>query len=675
MGVVYQAWQPQLARRVAIKVVSASVGIGAEDRRRWLREAQAIGRVRHRNVVQLHEAGEQDGCLYLVLDLIAGGSLADRVTGPLPARVAVELMATVARAVDQIHQRRDVASRHQALEHLARRSARRSLGSGHADARRLRHRPGGRRPGATATGPIGVRGTPSFMAPEQIAGDRAAIGPRSDVFALGATLYSLLTGRPPFQAASVIETLDLVRTREPAPPRTLVPGLPRDLETIALTCLRKDPRRRYASAGALADDLQRWLDGFPIRARPVSKLEHVSRWCRRRPAFASLLAVLALTVASSLVGLLTLWRHSEAERAAGRECPGPCHRERQGHVRQRFAISSACWRRPWMHRKCSRLNDSKSLRVSYAISRRNCVGIRVFAASNLVAICDLERQLAEDFRRRGKYAESRALLMDSLDLLGRAKSWRRRPGCRRGVCAGPDGTRVGSPRVRSASTRRWPVSSAPRRYWKAWSTTRDTWRSSSSIDGSRRAIAAMFGRRGLEEPRRRLLESHIRMLERLSEHAGGDPAIGLLAALARLELAPDDSASAKLRAAIQRFPADGRLPQLLQERVADWIASDVKPYPSGPNPPANRRAASTRMPTPMRSSGRSNQDARRSALTTPCFPPRPSRWPALPPVGPRSNERRAAWTMPARPPHVSLPSPRRWHEEIPTRRRFTWCCA
>ena len=315
MGVVYQAWQPQLARRVAIKVVSASVGIGAEDRRRWLREAQAIGRVRHRNVVQLHEAGEQDGCLYLVLDLITGGSLADRVTGPLPARVAVELMATVARAVDQIH--------HAGMLHLDIKPSNILL-DGLPDGPWDQVTPmladfgiarAGDDPGATATGPIGVRGTPSFMAPEQIAGDRAAIGPRSDVFALGATLYSLLTGRPPFQAASVIETLDLVRTREPAPPRTLVPGLPRDLETIALTCLRKDPRRRYASACALADDLQRWLDGFPIRARPVSKLEHASRWCRRRPAFASLLAVLAFTVASSLVGLLTLWRHSEAERA------------------------------------------------------------------------------------------------------------------------------------------------------------------------------------------------------------------------------------------------------------------------------------------------------------------------------------------------------------------------
>ena len=344
MGVVYQAWQPQLARRVAIKVVSASVGIGAEDRRRWLREARAIGRVRHRNVVQLHEAGEQDGCLYLVLDLITGGSLADRVTGPLPARVAVELMVAVARAVDQIHKA--------GMLHLDIKPSNILL-DGPPDGPWDQVTPmiadfgiarAGDDPGATATGQIGVRGTPSFMAPEQIAGDRAVIGPRSDVYALGATLYSLLTGRPPFQAASVIETLDLVRTREPAPPRTLVPGLPRDLETIALTCLRKDPRRRYASAGALADDLKRWLDGFPIQARPVSKLEHAGRWCRRRPAVASLLAVLALTVASSLVGLLTLWRHSESRARRGPRMPWPVPSRATRPRPERFAISSACWR-------------------------------------------------------------------------------------------------------------------------------------------------------------------------------------------------------------------------------------------------------------------------------------------------------------------------------------------
>ena len=150
------------------------------------------------------------------------------------------------------------------------------------------------------------------------------------------------------------------------------------------------------------------------------------------------------------------------------------------------------------------------------------------------------------------------------------------------------------------------------------------------------------------------------MLERLSERAGGDPAIGLLATLTRSDLAPDDSASAKLRAAIQRFPANRRLPELV--RIREWRtglpATSTRIRPAR-TPPANPRAASTRTPTRIRSSGRSNQDARRSALTAPCFPPRPSMWPAWPPVGPRSNERRAAWTMPARPPHVSPPSRRR----------------
>ena len=416
MGVVYQAWQPQLDRRVAVKVVSASVGIGAEDRRRWLREARAIGRVRHRNVVQLHEAGEQDGCLYLILDLITGGSLADRITGPLPERVAVELMVAVAQAVDQIHKA--------GMLHLDIKPSNILL-DGPADGPWDQVTPmladfgiarAGDDPRTTATGLIGVRGTPSFMAPEQVAGDRAEIGPRSDVYALGATLYSLLTGRPPFQAASVIETLDLVRTREPAPPRTLVPGLPRDLETIALTCLRKDPRRRYASAEALADDLQRWLDGFPIQARPVSKLEHAGRWCRRRPAVASLLAVLALTVASSLVGLLTLWRHSETERSRAENALArviESDKATSGAVRDLVGLLASTVEAPQMLAYERLVESSRVVRDLTAKLRQD----RGVAASNLVAICGLERELAKDFWRRGKYSESRTLFMDAMELL------------------------------------------------------------------------------------------------------------------------------------------------------------------------------------------------------------------------------------------------------------------
>ena len=445
MGVVYQAWQPQLDRRVAVKVVSASVGIGAEDRRRWLREARAIGRVRHRNVVQLYEAGEQDGCLYLILDLITGGSLAERITGPLPERVAVELMVAVAQAVDQVHKA--------GMLHLDIKPSNILL-DGPADGPWDQVTPmladfgiarAGDDPRATATGQIGVRGTPSFMAPEQVAGDRAEIGPRSDVYALGATLYSLLTGRPPFQAASVIETLDLVRTREPAPPKTLVPGLPRDLETIALTCLRKDPRRRYASAAALADDLKRWLQGFPIQARPVSKLEHAARWCRRRPAVASLLAVLALTVASSLVGLLTLWRHSETERSRAENALArviESDKATSGAVRDLVGLLNSTVEAPQMLASERVHSASRVVRDLTAKLRQD----RGIAASNLVAICELERQLADDLLRRGKYADSRTLLTDS-----HGACWRgggascRRPGCRGGVCAVTHRSRVDRP--------------------------------------------------------------------------------------------------------------------------------------------------------------------------------------------------------------------------------------
>ena len=168
--------------------------------------------------------------------------------------------------------------------------------------------------GMTRTTLRGPLGTPSYMAPEQVEPDRRAVGPASDVYALGAILYELLTGRPPFQAASLAETMDQIRHEDPVPPRRLVPAIPRDLETICTTCLRKDPKRRYPTMDALADDLRRWREGRPITARPISMPERAWQWARRRPQTAALAAALAVTLILGFVSLLVLWRRAESER-------------------------------------------------------------------------------------------------------------------------------------------------------------------------------------------------------------------------------------------------------------------------------------------------------------------------------------------------------------------------
>jgi serine/threonine protein kinase len=314
MGVVYRAWEPKLARLVALKIVRSGPMTGSRERKRWLSEARYGTRVCHPNIVRIHDADETDGWLYLVLEFVPGGSLKERLGGPLPARAAAELMVPVAAAMSAVHAA--------GLLHLDLKPSNILLDSPVnaawkdacpkvADfglARPLAD------PGTSSTSMAGPWGTPSYMAPEQVEAVRA-LGPATDVYALGAILYELLTGRPPFQGASTLETVDQVRGQQPVPPRRLNPKIPRDLETITLKCLEKIPSQRYSSAEAMADDLRRCLDGRPIQARPVSPVEHGWRWCRRRPAVAVLAATLALTSVGGFLGLLALVRHSETLRS------------------------------------------------------------------------------------------------------------------------------------------------------------------------------------------------------------------------------------------------------------------------------------------------------------------------------------------------------------------------
>jgi len=314
MSVVYQARQPSLNRRVALKIVPSGPQSGSHEYTRWVREGRSLSRVRHENVVRLYQVGEANGWLYLVLELITGGPLRDRLGVPYAARDAARLVEIIAGAVAAIHR--------EGILHLDLKPSNILL-DGPAERPREQAKPMvsdfgialvGNDPdvAATATGSAGPLGTPRYMAPEQIDGKRSAIGPAADIYGLGAILYHVLTGQPPFSAASVSEMFDWIRSREPLPPRRVNPAIPRDLETICLKCLEKDPRRRYGSAEALAGDLRSWIDGRPIKARPGSLVEKGWRSCRRRPVIAALAAALMLTISVGFVALVLLLRQAEA---------------------------------------------------------------------------------------------------------------------------------------------------------------------------------------------------------------------------------------------------------------------------------------------------------------------------------------------------------------------------
>jgi len=318
MGIVYRARQMSLNRVVAIKMMRPGLLATEVDVERFRVEAEAAASLQHPGIVSIHEVGEHAGLAYFSMDYVEGKSLADIVrTQPLPAARAAGYLKSIAEAVHFAHDR-NVLHRDLKPANVIIDDANQPRITDFGLAKRIE---GDSR--LTATGAI--LGTPSYMPPEHASAKREPTGPASDVYSLGAMLYEMLTGRPPFQAETPVDTLMMVLEAEPVTPRALNPKLDRDIETICLKCLEKDPRRRYASAQELADDLERFLSRKPIKARRVNPLSRGWRWCRRNPWPATAAAVILLLAIVSTFAAVSLrnrlWQsivqQARSERLAG----------------------------------------------------------------------------------------------------------------------------------------------------------------------------------------------------------------------------------------------------------------------------------------------------------------------------------------------------------------------
>ncbi len=314
MGVVYKAMHRRLGRLVALKMVLAGVHVGQVGLARFRAEAEAVAQLLHSNIVQIYETGEHEGRPYFSLEFVDGGSLDQRLReSPTSPRSAAKLVETLARTMDVAHQR--------GIVHRDLKPANILLAKIGSQSSMVRHRevdsatlPGDHWSRSTIpkiadfglakrvdedssqTQSGTILGTPSYMAPEQASGRNREIGPAADIYSLGAILYELLVGRPPFKASNPIDTVRQVIEQEPVPPRQLEPRVPHDLETICLKCLEKDPAHRFATAAELADDLRRFVDDEPIHARPTPAWERAWKWGKRRKAIVALLGLSAMTV-------------------------------------------------------------------------------------------------------------------------------------------------------------------------------------------------------------------------------------------------------------------------------------------------------------------------------------------------------------------------------------------
>jgi WD40 repeat protein len=335
MGVVYKARQTRLKRLVALKMIRAGACARADDLARFRTEAESVARLQHPNIVQVHEVGECAGMPFFSLEFVEGGSLDRKLRGqPQPPRETAVLVEALARAVHAAHchgiVHRDLKPANVLLQRLENQKPERSGSDASFEflissfspkiadfglAKQLDSDSGQTRSGA-------IMGTPSYMAPEQAAGNNAQVGPLADVYALGAILYEMLTGRAPFRGPTPLDTVFQVVHHDPIPPTRLQPHVPRDVETICLKCLQKDPHKRFASALDLAEDLARFGAGEPIRARPIGLAERAAKWARRRPGVAALSAAMILTIVVSFVVISAQLQETRAALGAEKVAKG-----------------------------------------------------------------------------------------------------------------------------------------------------------------------------------------------------------------------------------------------------------------------------------------------------------------------------------------------------------------
>ena len=335
MGIVYQARQTKADRLVALKMILSSKHASARDLVRFQIEAESVARLQHPHIVQIHEIGDYEGNPFFSLEYCDGGNLGSRLKKQLPSpSEAARLLETLAQAMHYAHLR-GVVHRDLKPVNILLDSAGQPKIADFGLAKRTDSDSDFSQSGA-------ILGTPSYMAPEQAAGKVRDTGPAADVYALGAILYELLTGKPPFQGQSSIETIQKVLNEEPARPSRLKHGVPRDLETICLKCLQKEPASRYASAGDLADELNRFLEDRPIQARPAGVVEKLWRWCRRSPARATLIAAVCLLLLGVvIVSSLLAYREHQAKREVAEYNQSLLREQKEKDAALKSALSGA----------------------------------------------------------------------------------------------------------------------------------------------------------------------------------------------------------------------------------------------------------------------------------------------------------------------------------------------